>query len=368
MSQDIVYLIALTKIPKVGSVIARALVNYCGGAAAVFEARRGDLLGVPGIGDVLADAILANRDAVLAAAHQEVVDADAHGVQLIAYSDAAYPLRLRQFEDAPVVLHYTGKADLNHARTVGIVGTRNATEYGKWMCDRLICGLKLHNILVVSGLAAGIDGAAHQVCVREGIPTIGIVGHGLDTMYPTAHKSLARKMREGVGGVLSEYSWGTFGAKENFPMRNRVIAALSDVLVVVETPLSGGSLITVDRAESYRRDIFAVPGKVNDKYSEGCNALIKSGRAKLVESADDIAAAMRWPELDKSRSVQAAMFVALNELEQKLVDFIRSKGEAGVDLLSYESKIPPSQLAAVLLGLEFKGVIRALAGKRYQVI
>ncbi len=368
MAQDIAHLIALTKIPKVGSVMARALVNYCGGAEAVFETKRKTLLSVPGIGETLADAILANRDAALAASIQEVAEADTHGVQLIAYTDATYPLRLRHFEDAPVVLHYTGTADLNHQRTVGIVGTRNATEYGKWVCDRIVTGLKEYNVLIVSGLAAGIDGTAHQCCVRESMPTIGVVGHGLDTMYPTSHRNLAKRMIAGVGGVLSEFSWGTFGAKENFPMRNRVIAALSDVVVVIESPLKGGSLITIDRAHDYKRDVFAVPGRVNEKYSEGCNALIKSGRATLVESASDIATAMRWQALDENRAVQASMFVQLSEAEQVLVDFIRSRGEVSIDVLSYETKTAPSQLAALILGLEFKGVVRALPGKRYQVI
>jgi DNA processing protein len=287
-----------------------------------------------------------------------------HDGKAIVFHSNEYPQRLKHFESSPLVLYLKGNMNLNHKRTVAVIGTRKPTEQGKINCEKLIEGLLDYDVQILSGLAFGIDTCAHKSSVDSVTETIGVMGHGLDILYPAENRKLVNKMINN-GGVLTEFPINTRPDRENFPMRNRIIASMSDVIVVVESKRKGGSIITAEFANNYNKDVFAIPGRTTDEASEGCNKLIKQHKANLLESAADIGYIMRWDEMDKSRVVQKALFIDFNEEEQKLIDILKNKESVTVDQFSHLLKLPPSNLASILLNLEFKGAIRALPGKKY---
>jgi DNA processing protein len=359
---DLLYKIALTKINGVGSITARQLVSYCGGAKEVFEASKKGLLAIPTIGPVTVEAILTSD--ALKKAEVELEFIEKHKIQALSYNDAAFPQRLKQQHDCPFLLYYRGNADLNHFRVVGIVGTRKPTPYGEAMCREIIEGLQSYNIMVISGLAYGIDVTAHKKCLELGIHNIGAIAHGFSSMYPSEHRKVAAQMIE-CGGLITEHTSEVQPDPRHFPMRNRLIAGICDALFVVETANSGGSMITAEIAHSYNKDVFALPGKTKDKYSQGCNLLIKNNKAALIESAEDIAKNMNWELLDEKKVIQTNLFVELNDVENKLVDILKVQGDRSIDELSYVFQLTPSEMASLLLNLEFKGVIKSLPGKRF---
>ena len=366
MPDSLQHQIALTLVPQVGSVTAKVLISYCGSAEAVFHAPRKELVKIPGIGPVTADYLLSSKPLQLAG--QELLFLEQHGVEALFYTHERYPARLKQCHDCPPMIYFKGSSPdlLSARRIVAIVGTRQPTEYGKALCEELVEDLKAYNAVVVSGLAFGIDITAHRKACALDIPNIGVLGHGLSNIYPSQHRSTALKMLEN-GGLVTEYTHETKPDREHFPMRNRIIAGLCDALVVVETAVSGGSMISAELAGQYERDIFAVPGRVRDLKSAGCNLLIKKEEAKLAESAADIAAALRWDEMDKQKPLQTQLFLDLNPAENNILNIIREQPEIPIDQLTLAAKLPPGELASVILGLEFKGVIRTLPGKRYMV-
>jgi len=366
MPDNLQYQIALTLLPQVGAVTAKTLVSYCGSAESVFRASRRELLKIPGIGPVIVDCIGSAQ--VLRQAERELFFIEQEQVEALFYTDERFPVRLRQCYDCPALLYFKGSAVnlLSAARVVAIVGTRQPTEYGKAICEEIVEGLQPYNVLIVSGLAYGIDITAHRKASAVQIPNIGVLGHGLGSIYPSQHRGAAQRMIEN-GGLLSEYLSDTKPDREHFPMRNRIVAGLCDALLVVETPASGGSMITAELAKQYARDIFAVPGRIRDQKSAGCNHLIKNDQAKLLESAADLAQAMRWEEAGKQRPVQTQLFPDLLPAETELLAHIRTTPEIAIDALSQAAQLPPGELAALLLGLEFKGAIRTLPGKRYIV-
>lgn len=365
MNDDIFYRVALTLIPKVGAVTARNLMSYCGGARAVFEATAKELKGVPGIGPQLLHNIR-NSDALFMA-ERELDFIEAHGIQVLFYTDPEYPQRLRHLPDSPPLLYYKGSTDLNAKRTVAIVGTRRPSPQGVHFCEELIEGLKPYNATVVSGLAFGIDIAAHRACIANEVPTVGCIAHGLERIYPAQHTNAALEMIEN-GGLLSEYPSQTKPDRERFPMRNRIIAGLCDALIVVETQRQGGSMISAKMGNDYHRDVFAVPGRIKDKSSEGCNLLIKSHRANLLESVEDLAYVMRWEKSDAQQGIQRELFPDLTPGEEAIVALLRQQDLLPVDQISAATQQTNSELAALLLGLEFKGVVRTLPGKRYTLV
>ncbi|MGB1120828.1 MAG: DNA-processing protein DprA [Saprospiraceae bacterium] len=364
MSNDLIYRIAISKIPKVGAVTARTLIGYCGSVENVFRAKKKDLLKIPNIGETIARNILSQD--VLRQAAAEIEFIEKYKIQPIFYLDKNYPARLKHYNDAPLMLFYKGTSDLNHVRIVGIVGTRKPSERGKAICEEIVEDLKPYNVVIISGLAYGIDITAHRKSVDLGIETIGTLGHGLDRIYPAAHKKTAEKMVK-CGGLLTEFTSGTQPHHTNFPARNRIIAGLSDVLIVVETARSGGSMITAKMANDYNKDVFAIPGRVKDKKSEGCNLLIKSHRANLMDSVEDIKYIMRW-ETEEPKAQQRSLFVELSEIERKIVEALRGKESVPIDDLVFYLKLSPSVLSINLLNLEFQGVIKTLPGKRYMLI
>jgi DNA processing protein len=362
---ELLYKIGLSKIAGVGAVTARQLVSYCGSAKAVFEASKKELIKIPNIGTVLAEAVITQD--VLAIAEKEIDYIAANNIKALTYTDAEFPQRLKFQHDCPFLLFYKGNADVNAARVVGIVGTRKPTTHGEQICKEIIEGLLPYNVLIISGLAYGIDITAHKKSLEMEIPNIGAVGHGLSHIYPTEHHKVAEKMVH-CGGLLSEHTHDIKPDPRHFPMRNRLIAGMCDALLVVETALSGGSMISAELAFGYDKDVFAVPGRSKDKYSQGCNFLIKNNKAALVETAEDLANSMNWEVAGKQKIIQTNLFVELTAAEQKIYDFVKTKTDVGIDDIGFNTALEPSQIAINLLQLEFKNMIKVLPGKRYSVL
>ncbi|KAA3639633.1 MAG: DNA-protecting protein DprA [Bacteroidetes bacterium] len=360
--EDLFYKIAVTMIPDVGAVTTKSLISYCGGPQAVFEENKKNLEKIPGIGPALADKIVNHE--VFEAAERELDFIQKFGIRPLFYLDKDYPARLKNFHDGPALLYYRGNADLNAYRTVAIIGTRKPTPKGVSVTENLVEGLKQFNVTTISGLAFGIDVAAHRKSLEMNIPTIGVLGHGLQKIYPAQHYDIASRMMEN-GGLLTEYWSFKKPDREHFPMRNRIVAGLCDALIVVESAKKGGSMITVNFANDYNKDVFAVPGRVGDENSQGCNLLIKSHRAALLESVHDLAYVMRWEEIDARKNIQRQMFNEFSEPEKLIVNLLRESEDVSVDTLAYKCGIVNSELAGLLLNLEFKGVIRAVPGNRY---
>jgi len=359
------YEIALNKIPAVGPVIAKQLISYCGGAKEVFSQRKSKLLRIPHVGEKIANHILNAIPEKLAAA--EISFIQKNNIQVLSYTDNKYPQRLLEYDDAPLLLFFKGNIDLNHHRTIAIIGTRKPTEYGKAQVQKLVKELIPFEPIIVSGLAYGIDTAAHRAALQAKLQTIGILGHGLDRLYPAQNKRLAKEMIS-AGGLLTEFPSGTRPDAVNFPMRNRIIAALSDVIVVVESGQSGGSIITAEIANNYHKDVFAFPGKITDKVSMGCNKLIKQHKASLIESAADIAYIMRWEQASESQIIQPKLFLELEENEQMIYDFLKTESEVSFDHLHATTHFPIGQLSSILLSMEFGGIVKSLPGKRYMLV
>ncbi len=362
---DLLYKVAITLIPNVGPVTTRNLVSYCGGVRAVFEARKRELLKIPGVGPMTAENII-NQN-VLGQAEEELRFIEDNGIQALFYLDESYPGRLRHYPDSPAMLYYKGRASLNAERIVAIVGTRRPSVHGVHTCEELVEGLKPYGVAIISGLAYGIDITAHRKCLHLGIPTVGVLGHGLRRIYPPQHRQVAMGMVQN-GGLLSEYPSHTLPDREHFPMRNRIIAGLCDALIVVETKRKGGSMISAHIANDYNKDVFAVPGRIKDYCSEGCNHLIKAHKAALIESAADVAYIMRWEEHGNQKAIQQQLFVELTEAEKIVVDLLNQYEAVGIDQLSGAMQLASSQMASLLLELEFKGIVRALPGKRYVLV
>jgi DNA processing protein len=362
MDQERISFLSLHFIPGVGDFLVKQLVSYCGSAEQVFKTPKGKLLKIPGVGEVSAEAIKNGKS--FHEAELELLKAEKEGTEILFFTDKKYPQRLKSIEDAPSLLYFKGNHNLNPTKTVGIVGTRQATEYGKLMVEKICRELVPHRPLVISGLAYGIDIHAHKQALHNGLATIGVMGSGIDIIYPAAHKETARKMI-GNGGLLTENHFGTKPDAHNFPARNRIIAGLCDALIVVEAADKGGALITADIANSYNKDVFAVPGNVGSQYSEGCNKLIKTNRANLFNSVKDLEYIMNWTS-DSPSEVHTIEFSSFEPDEQIVLNILMSaKGPMMVDELSLRSSLPPSTLASILLTLEFKNAVKALPGKMF---
>ena len=363
MSDAVLYEIGMTLLPGIGDISGKKFVQYCGSAEAVFKEKRKSLEKISGMREVSIDAICKPKE-YLKRAEEEIVFMEKNDIRPLFFLDSDYPRRLSQCDDAPMMLYYKGKANLNANRVVAIVGTRNITEYGKENCNQLVEDLKEDNVLIVSGLAYGVDTCAHKASVKNGIPTVGVMGSGMQQIYPAANKKLAADMQE-LGGILTECMSGTLPDRENFPRRNRIIAGMADAVVVVESAMKGGSLITADLANSYSRDVFAYPGRVMDIYSQGCNYLIRTNRAHLMESALNLRYIMRW-DSEKKNEKQTALFREFTEEEKKIMDCFGSNAVISLDDIIVKTELSTTKIAALLLNLEFDGVLMALPGKRYQ--
>lgn len=360
--QEIINHIALSNVKGLGTRNFRRLISHFKSAEAIISADKKEIASISNIGDKLAYSLKSGLNFELA---EQIYKGESQaGHQILAYSDPTYPARLRRMADGPVVLYFKGNADLNPIRTVGVVGTRTPTPEGLMLAGELIRELKAYNVTTISGLAIGIDAVCHKTSLEENVPTIGVMGGGLDNIYPVGHKKLAAKMTSS-GGLLTEFTKDQKVEREHFPMRNRIIAGLSDALVVVESREKGGSMITAQLAFDYNRFVFAFPGKAFDDKSRGCNKLIKTHVASLIENAADLAAHLNWDVEQGSQVQQGLLFSEITEEEMYIVDILREEGRVHIDKLSMLSKFRPGLLANLLLELELKGMIQSLPGKMY---
>ena len=365
MDEKLKYQIALSLIPNIGDILAKRLVAYCGSVEAVFKEKKQALERIPGIGSVNVNNIL-NHD-VFGAAEAEVNFVRKNHINPVFYLDASYPKRLLHCDDSPILLYFKGNTNLNAEKVISIVGTREATEYGKRICEKLIADLAPHQATIVSGLAYGIDICAHKAALQQGLPTICVLAHGLDKIYPAVHATTANKMLE-QGGWLTDFKSKTKPDRENFPSRNRIVAGIADATLVIESKVNGGSLITADIANTYNRDVFAFPGRVDDAWSEGCNALIKNNKAAMIQNATDLVNAMGWePKKGQKAPQQNKLFVELNPEEERIVNELRKKENITIDELCLVCKLPMSKVSSILLTLEFSGVVKSMPGKTYRV-
>lgn len=359
--------IALGLIPGIGDINARKLVSHFGSVEAVFREPYGNLIKMPGIGSGLAKSI--SDRSYLETAEKEVDYVTRNNIRTYFYLDNDYPFRLRQCEDSPVVFFYKGNCDLNSLKMLSVVGTRNATIYGKELCDKIIGDLaSCHSdLVIVSGLAYGIDVSCHKAAMNHNLKTIGVLAHGLKTVYPAVHASVAKQMLAN-GGLLTDFVSDALPERNNFLKRNRIIAGLSDATLVIESGIKGGALITADIANSYNRDVFAVPGRPDDQWSQGCNNLIKSNKAFLAESAEDIANMLSWKPEKEKRPIQRTLFSDMDDTEKNIFEFINKEGEPTIDFICRSLEMPVYKLSSILLQMEFKGILKCFPGNVYRIV
>ncbi|TAL57545.1 MAG: DNA-protecting protein DprA [Bacteroidetes bacterium] len=383
---SLIYNIGITLLPGVGSITAKNLIAYCGSAETVFSEKRSRLEKIPGIGTIAADTITnsaVQKDA-LVRAEEEIRFIEKENITPLFFTDEPFPKRLKECADSPVMLYTKGAMNpadyrslhmppisngmnLNAERIVSIVGSRKSTSYGKKICEQLVDALASYNVLILSGMAYGIDICAHRASLKNNLPTVGVLAHGLDNLYPAEHYNTAEKMLEN-GGLVSEFMSHTKMNPEYFPRRNRIVAGMADATLVIEATVKSGALITAEIANSYDRDVFAVPGRLDDPSSEGCNLLIKANKAMLMQSADDVIRVMNWDmESKKSKQRQQVLFEHLSPEEETLVNILKQKEKAHVDDISHASGLAMGRTAALLLNLEFSGVIKSLPGKVYML-
>ncbi len=366
MLNDLLYQIALTLVPNIGDVHAKALVNIFGDAQSIFKAKTRDLECIEGIGTIRAKSIKAFAD--FTSSEEELNFIEQYKITPLFINSPGYPQRLLNCYDSPSLLYYRGSSDLNHSKIISIVGTRNNTDYGKTVCEKLIEDCAGENIMIVSGLAFGIDTIAHKAALKNQLPTIGVLAHGLDRIYPSQNKLLAKQMVES-GGLLTEFISKTNPDKQNFPKRNRIVAGICDAVLVIETGKKGGSLITAELGNGYNKDVFAIPGRVSDTKSEGCNFLIRNNKASLINNADDLLDMMNWKPVKKQlQQKQRQLFIELTADEKIIVDILSAQEQAGIDELYYKSGLSSSSVAAALLMLEMQNILSSLPGKIYKLL
>ena len=365
MEEPDVYRIALGMIPGIGGITARKILAYTGSAEAVFSVPKKTLLAIPGVGDLLADRI--RNTAILDQARRELEFINKRRITCLLYGENAYPERLLDCYDAPMLLYMLGQVNLNGNRIISIVGTRRPGSYGMDMCKCLVRDLASMNreMVIVSGLAYGIDHCAHKSALENGLNTVAVLGHGLKYMYPALHRQVAAKITR-QGALLTDFASDQKPERNNFIRRNRIIAGLSDVTIVVQSGHKGGALITADIANSYHRDVFTFPGRVGDPASAGCNQLIKTHKAALIEGAGDVAYLLGW-DTDHAAEIEKPekLFHGLSDKEKQIIEILRSEGHVSLDRISLKCSIPLSRISEILLNLELAGLIKCLPGDVY---
>jgi DNA processing protein len=359
------YQIAISLIPKIGPKLSRRLIEYSGSPEGVFREKLSGFRKIPGFGEKLCGQL--RKKEVLEQADREMEYIMKNDIKPVFYLDEDYPGRLKQCEDAPVIFYMKGITNLDRQKILSIVGTRNASEYGRELCNKLIGGLAGYHtdLLIVSGLAYGIDVCAHKAALKHQLDTVSVLGHGLSVIYPSAHKSIARQICT-QGALLTEFTSGEKPDAPNFIRRNRIIAGLSDATVIVESGEKGGALITADIANSYNRDVFAFPGRVSDKYSAGCNKLIKANKAALIEDFRDLEYLMGWQKKKEPAATQKKMFIDLNDDEKMIMNLFEKKEEMTIDQIAVHCHLPVSRISYLLINMEFNGLVKCLPGKVYK--
>lgn len=365
MGNELIYQMALAAIPQVGPVHAKLLLQHFD-PAEIFHAKKHELERIEGVGPARAAAITRfNRFDMI---EKEIEFLSKYQIHPLFITDPAFPQRLLNCYDAPILLYYKGSADLNVSRIVSIIGTRSNTEYGKKITEKIVADLAEANVTVVSGLAFGIDAIAHKASLKNKLPTIGVLGHGLDQVYPAEHTGLAREIIAEGGGLLTEFRTQTKPDRHHFPSRNRIVAGMTDATVVIETGLKGGSMITAELADSYHRDVFAVPGRLTDGKSAGCLELIRKNKAMVLTNANALLDTMGWGKKTiGGPGNQKELFPELSANEKLIVDMLDKAGEMEIDDMRFRAGLSSSAMAAAVLNLEINSVLLSLPGKRYRL-
>lgn len=366
MNSDLLYQIALTDVPQIGDVWAKALVNLFGNAEDIFKTPLRTLEKIEGIGTVRAHSI--KNYSNFESCEKEIEFLQKYNLGTLFLTDTAYPQRLLQCYDSPALLYYKGSVDFNERKIVSIVGTRSNSDYGRHITEQIVAGLQHENVLVISGLAFGIDTIAHKAAIKNQLNTVAVVAHGLDRIYPTANAGLAKDITSN-GALLSEFRNNTMPDRPNFPRRNRIVAGMCDALIVVETGVKGGSLITAELANGYNKDVFAIPGRVGDSKSEGCNLAIKKNKATLITNAEDLLDMMNWNDAKpKSRRLQRALFIEFTPDEQLIVDLMQERDQVHIDEIFLKTSLSSSKVSSALLMLEMQNVVSSMPGKMYALL
>ena len=363
--QDLVHLLALQQVEGVGDIVAKKLITHCGNATEVFKTKTSQLANIDGIGLVLLKNL--KDKTVFEKAEQELQFIKSNEIKVSYFQDENYPDRLKHCIDGPVLLFTSGNIDLKNKKIISIVGTRQITSYGMEFCRKLIEDLAPLDPVIISGFAYGVDIFAHQLAMEHDLQTIGVVAHGLNQIYPKTHKKYVAKVEQN-GGFMTEFWSSSNPEKENFVRRNRIVAGISEATIVIESADRGGSLITANIANDYNRDVFAVPGRTTDKYSQGCNNLIKTQKANLLSSAADLVYILNWDIESKAKPVQKQLFVTLENDEQKVYDYLLKNGKELMDIIALRCDFPIYKISGMLLNMELKGVIRPLPGKLFEAI
>jgi len=364
IKEQLIYQIALTLVDGIGAVQAKLLIEYFETAEAVFKAKKRDLSLIEGIGEFRASQIKAFTN--FSEAEDEIPFIEKHHIQPFFITDKNYPQKLQQCYDAPSMLYYRGNADLNNQKSISIIGTRTNTDYGKQITEKIVEELQSQNVTIVSGLAFGIDAIAHKAALKYSLPTIGVLAHGLDSIYPTQHKALATEMLQN-GGLLTEFKKNTKADKHNFPRRNRIVAGMTDATIVIESSDKGGSMITAELAFNYNRDLFAIPSRITDSKSAGCLKLIQQNKAALFTTTEQMLEELGWQQKTKKIKSQRELFIELSPEEQIIIDIIKLKDAISIDEIYNKSNLSSSSVAAAILNLELQNVLISLPGKMYKL-
>ncbi len=356
---------ALMKVEGVGDIMAKKLLTHFENAEAVLNAKSSQLAAIDGVGSVLLRNL--KDKTVYDKAKQELDFIKSNAIDVLYFQDEKYPDRLKHCIDGPVLLFSAGNIDVKNRKIISIVGTRQITSYGSEFCRKLIEDIAPLDPIIVSGFAYGVDIVAHQLAMDHNLQTIGVLAHGLNQTYPKTHKKYVAKVEQN-GGFLTEFWSSSNPDKENFVRRNRIVAGMSEATIVIESADRGGSLITANMANDYNRDVFAVPGRTSDKYSQGCNNLIKTQKANLLTSAADLIYILNWNLQENAKPLQKQLFVTLDADEQKVYDYLLTTGKEVMDIIALQCDFPIYRISGLLLNMELKGVIRPLPGKLFEAI
>lgn len=363
--QDLVYILALQHAPKIGDLTAKKLINHCGSAEAVLKEKKQKLLKIDGVGEIMVKELY--NSSILKEAEQELQYIKGNRINCLYFMDEYYPEKLKHCVDGPILLFQSGNVNLKNQRIISVVGTRKITTNGMVFCEKLVEQLKVYNPVIVSGFAYGTDITAQKAALKYNLQTVGCLAHGFNQIYPPSHKKYVANVQKS-GGFLTDF-WSTdVFDRNNFLKRNRIIAGLSEATIVVESAEKGGSLVTADIADSYNREVFAVPGRINDTQSAGCNNLIKYQKAHMLTNPLDVPYILNWKlEEDKKPAVQKQLFVELDHDEKIIYNYLKANNKQMLDVIAIESGIPIFKVAGVLLNMELKGVVRPLPGKLFEL-
>lgn len=366
LEEELLYVLALQRVKGIGDINAKKLISHCGSAKQVLTEKRQILEKINGIGSFTLKNLFDSAN--LKDAEKELQYIQKNNIETLYFKDKNYPERLKHCVDAPILFFKEGNFKLENQPIISIVGTRKVTSYGRDFCEKLISDLKEYNPIIVSGFAYGVDICAHKSALKNNLQTIGVLAHGFEEVYPKSHKKYVSEINKN-GGFITDFWHNDELQRENFLKRNRIVAGISEATIIIESAEKGGSLVTADIANSYSRDVFAVPGRSTDVYSKGCNDLIRRNQAAILTSANDLIEFLNWELVPKQpKVIQKQLFVELTEVEQLIYDFLLENGKQLLDLISLNCKLPIHQTTTLLFNLEMKGVVKPLPGKLFEAV